>query len=126
VARLVADVVAVAGSSMRVLGLLLAGLLVEGCSESCQNTCARIYSTNECHVVIPGIPVSSSLKQCEQGCEDGLKNAGVMGDYDPYQPEDPEHPPILANEKQAAAWMDCVWSADCDQLDPANGICAPI
>jgi len=61
VARLVAHVVAFEGSPVRVAGFLIAGLLIEGCSESCQNTCGRIYSTNECGVVIPGVPVTKSL-----------------------------------------------------------------
>jgi len=48
-----------------------------------------------------------------------------MGVYDPYQPYHGDAQ-TLENEKQAAAWMDCVWSADCSDLDPSVGLCSPI
>jgi hypothetical protein len=104
--------------------LLLAGL-AGGCSENCQNTCARIYSENECGIVIPGVKVADSVNQCQSTCETALKQAGSMGTYNPYERHGSE-PVTLENEKQAAAWMDCVWSTDCELLDPAEGLCAPI
>ncbi|MEZ4241548.1 MAG: hypothetical protein R3F59_36455 [Myxococcota bacterium] len=50
-----------------------------------------------------------------------------MGDYNPYNRANPSDPPQLENERQAAAWMECVWSTDCEQLMPTTGgICAPV
>lgn len=95
-----------------------------GCSENCQSSCTKIY--DECKIQIYGVPVEQSQDDCEAQCEEALKQVGEMGSYDPRKRDNPLHPNELLNEKQAAAWMDCVAEATCDELDPSQGICAPI
>ena len=34
---------------------------------------------------------------------------------------EPKDPKTIENEKQAAAWMDCVAAATCEDLEPATG-----
>lgn len=104
----------------------LAALGLAGCDKNCQNTCSRIYDASECGVVIPGVTTEALKRDCEAECETALKQAGEMGDYNPYNLRNPMENPVLENERQAAAWMDCVWDAECPELDPASGICAPI
>lgn len=96
-----------------------------GCDQNCQNTCARIYDPSQCGVQIAGVEWTSSRGECEAACETALKRGGKMGDYNPYNRPNPSDPPELENERQAAAWMECVWSVECTQLDPTTGICAP-
>lgn len=113
---------------MRVAGLLVAAAaLVAGCDKNCQSTCHRVYSPSECNVVVPGVTADSMEKQCNAECEEALTQAGEMGDYNPYNQRDPTENFQLQNEKQAAEWMDCVWKAECEDLDPREGgVCYPI
>lgn len=111
---------------LTLIALITAGL-ASGCSKNCQNTCTRIYAESECHVVIPGITAENMQRECESACENALTKAGEMGPYNPYNKPNPENPPELTNERQAAAWMDCVWDVECPELDPeTGGVCAPI
>lgn len=108
---------------------LLGAALLSGCDKNCQNTCTRIYAESECHVVIPGVTPEALQRECESACESALTRAGSMGNYNPYNNPDPENPPVLEdfNERQVAAWMNCVWDVECPQLDPVTGgVCAPI
>jgi hypothetical protein len=110
-------------------GSLLLGLgaaLLAGCDKNCQNTCGRIYSESECHVIVPGVTPERLREDCEEQCETALTRAGSMGSYNPYNRAPPDREVVLENERQAAAWMNCVWDVECSQLDPSTGICAPI
>jgi hypothetical protein len=100
-------------------------LAAVGCDQNCQNTCARLYDPSQCAVQISGVEWTRSRNECQSTCETALTRAGQMGDYNPYNRPDPSNPPELENERQAAAWMECVWSVDCAELDPKTGICAP-
>lgn len=113
--------------SRALAGAALLGLsaLWAGCDKNCQNTCARIY--DECQISVPGVTPDALKRDCESACEQALTEAGSIGSYNPHNRADPTNPPVLENERQAAAWMDCVWDVECPQLDPqTGGICAPI
>jgi hypothetical protein len=99
-----------------------------GCGDrTCQSTCLRIWDEAQCGVQLTGIDPAEAISDCRNQCEDALANAGEMGDYNPFGKVDPLDPPLLENEKQAAAWMDCVWETDCALIQPeGGGICAPI
>lgn len=106
-----------------VVGLALAGA---GCDKNCQNTCYRLYDPSECAIHIGGVSEKDLKDQCISECTAALKSTGPMGTYDPYVPHDVDSPE-LQNEKQAAEWMDCVWAATCEELEPVSGgICDPI
>ncbi|MCA9491878.1 MAG: hypothetical protein KC621_18225 [Myxococcales bacterium] len=105
---------------------LLAALGAAGCDKNCQNTCYHIYDPGECGINIGGVSEKDLKDQCISECTEALKRTGPMGTYDPYVPHDTENVE-LQNEKQAAEWMDCVWSATCEELEPTSGgICDPI
>lgn len=98
-----------------------------GCGENCQSTCGRIYDQSECGISVSGVPSKTLRDSCTVDCENALDNAGEMGSYNPYNRANPVDPPALENERQAAEWMDCVWSSDCADIDPAQGgMCSPI
>ena len=122
------------------LGLTFAFLgafaaLQAGCGENCQSTCDHIYSESECDVRELGRTADRSIRDCVARCENALQQVGDLGDYDPYVKRPATEKVELENEKQAAAWIDCVWdfapqqgpSAGCVDIDPATGgYCAPI
>ena len=108
-----------------ILGAIAA--LSSGCEENCQSTCGRIYNQSECGISVSGVPVKTLRDSCVTECETALKNAGEMGSYNPRNRANPIDPPELENERQAAAWMDCVWSVECVDLEPSGGgMCPPI
>ena len=106
----------------------IAAVLLVGCGYDCQSTCLRIYDPSECDVSakIGGATDQELTRQCVQECEYALQQVGPMGSYDPRTQRNPLVNETLKNERQAAEWMDCVWEAECSQLDPASGICHPI
>jgi hypothetical protein len=106
--------------------LMLGAALLYGCNHSCQDTCGRIYSESECNVIVPGVTPERLRSDCEEQCENALTKAGSMGSYNPYNRAPPDREIVLENERQAAAWMECVWDVECAQLDPSSGICPPI
>ena len=109
---------------------LLGGLLAAlgaGCDENCQSTCGRVYDASECGVTVSGVSAKSLRGSCVEDCEQALQKTGEMGTYNPYQRANPVDPPELENERQAAEWMDCVWSVECAELEPSDGgMCSPI
>lgn len=113
---------------MRVALAAAAAAVFMGCGYDCQSTCIRIYDPAECDIAaqIGGASDAELERQCIDECENALKNVGPMGSYDPRTQRNPLVNEVLQNERQAAEWMDCVWEADCSQLDPASGICHPI
>lgn len=106
------------------------GALV-ACGPSCQSTCDQIY--NVCGIDPTGKSLDEALGDCNDECENALRESGEMGDYDPNRRRTSAAEIRLTNETQAAAWMDCVWRIapdgtpeQCADLDPASGYCAPI
>ena len=118
---------------MKVRALLgLVGLFMAGCGPNCQSTCAHVFDESECSIARPGIDSYEQIKNCVTACEYALSQPGEIGDYDPDRPNYSSNLE-LENERQAAAWMDCVWatapegsisgSDECRALD--EGYCAP-
>jgi hypothetical protein len=124
-----AHVVALAGSSL-MRSLVLCGLLAAlgvGCDQNCQSTCGRVYDASECGVTVSGVSSNRLRDDCVEACEEALLKTGEMGTYNPYQRANPVNPPELRNERQAAEWMNCVWSSECTEIEPSEGgLCAPI
>lgn len=125
-----------AARAVPVFTAVLAGLvcaLLAGCGPDCQSTCNRIYQPSECGIAKPGRTSNELTRSCISECNSALQSPGTLGDYDPTRRRSSSAAIILENEKQAAAWMDCVWDvapdatpAQCADLDPASGYCAPI
>lgn len=111
---------------MRVFGLLFAvATLASGCGPTCQSTCQRAYSPNECDIKIPGLDDwTEKYDDCVDDCQLALETPGQIGDYDPDVENNTGERVILENERQAAAWMDCVEETSCEKL--SDGYCAPI
>ena len=107
--------------ALTVLAVVVAGLASVGCGENCQSSCQKIYDPSECGVQIGGVTSTELTRSCISECQDALANTGPMGDYDPFTRRDPLNPKTIDNEKQAAAWMDCVAAATCEDLEPSTG-----
>ena len=113
---------------MRAMWLAMVGLCgLSACGDrNCQDSCRYVYDPNECGVQIEGIGWEEMIDRCSERCEAALLRPGEMGSYDPTQIYPASDPPELETDKQAAAWMDCVWDNECADLDPPAGTCAPI
>lgn len=110
-----------------VVVIALTGIFASACGPTCQNTCRRIYAQNECGITDPALDENEQIRECLSDCETALTISGELGDYDPDKRSPTNIKVILENEIQAAAWMDCVWETECDDLHPAlGGYCAPI
>jgi len=110
-----------------VVAIALVGIFAGACGPTCQNTCRRVYAQNECGITDPALNEEELIRECEADCETALLTTGEVGDYDPNVRTPTDKKIILENEMQAAAWMDCVWETECEDLHPANGgYCAPI
>lgn len=97
-----------------IAGLALA-VLCTGCSPTCQSTCNRYYSVDECDAKPAGIEEDEALKACVEVCESAITQPGPAPS--PTDPRfsgtasaPPTRSPQIDNELEAAAWMDCVWS----------------
>jgi hypothetical protein len=108
--------------------LVLTAFVTSACENpTCQNSCRRIYSLSECGITDPALDEEEQIRACIADCEDALANTGELGDYNPDRRTPTNVDTKLENELQAAAWMDCVWERECEDLHPANGgYCAPI
>ena len=109
------------------IGLTLLAALATGCGPTCQTTCAKIYgqvADGNCGRSIPGEDREESYGRCVDTCERGLDIPGELDGYNPNERITSGTIPNLENEKQVAAWMDCVDNTACDLLD--DGYCAPL
>ncbi len=111
---------------MLVLVVAVLGSLM-GCGPSCRTSCERLYGsgTDQCNIAVPGFEgeagANSLIIECSQECESAMAEAGALGTYDPNSNTDTKL--SIANEKQAASWMDCVGETSCDNI--GNGYCQP-
>ncbi|MBX2797644.1 MAG: hypothetical protein KTR31_08250 [Myxococcales bacterium] len=106
-----------------VIGGLIGALSVTGCGESCQSTCFHVYSPAECGVQVSGVSADELIRNCDQECNDALAEVGNMGAYNPEVRPPGGNAFVLQNEVQAAAWMDCVWGVECEDLASVGGAC---
>jgi hypothetical protein len=100
---------------------------MSGCGPSCRTSCERLYGsgTDQCNINVPGFDgesgANSLVIECSQECESAMAEAGSIGSYEPNSNTDTTVG--LANEKQAASWMDCVAATSCDNMQ--KGFCQP-
>ncbi len=98
-----------------VAGLVALALGATACTPTCQSTCSRYYSVEECDAKPAGIGEADALKACTQVCEAAIVQPGpapAVNDtrFSGTAPAPPTKSPQITNELEAAAWMDCVWS----------------
>ncbi len=111
---------------MLVLVVALLGSLM-GCGPSCRSSCERLYGDgeDECNINVPDYEGAEGANrlviECEQECDGAMTNTGPVGTYDPNANTDTTVG--IANEKQAALWMDCVQATSCDNVK--KGFCQP-
>lgn len=115
---------------MRIFALLamVGSSVLVGCGPECRSTCERVYDDAQCGVTIAGADEGELIDDCERICNNALQVPGPAVDpsdrrFNPgaqvisSSAEDRE----LANENEAGAWIDCVWTfndAECpDKLD---------
>lgn len=103
-----------------VIASLAATILLAGCQPTCQSTCVHFYSDEECGAGPEGKPTEDAIQECIAVCQDALNVPGEEVDprdrrYNPEFTAPLEQSHTLSNEKEAAAWMDCVWSFPDDE-----------
>lgn len=104
--------------------VLFAAIAATGCGPTCQTACSRLYSPQECDIRVPGQPDwTDTYRDCVDECELALTLPGELGDYDPDERPTGGESITLDNERQAAAWMDCVEENTCERLN--DGYCPP-
>ena len=108
------------------LVVVLLGSLM-GCGPSCRTSCERLYGSgeDECNINVPDFEgeegANRLIIECESVCDDAMSNTGTVGTYDPNSNADSTI--SIANEKQAALWMDCVSETSCDNI--SKRFCQP-
>lgn len=102
-------------------GALLVGLLGTGCGETCSSSCLKAYDS--CDVPTPGQLTEDRIDQCIDECGSALRVVGDIGSYSPLASGTVDQV-MLENERQAAAWMDCIAESDCTQLRARR--CSPL
>jgi hypothetical protein len=110
--------------------VLSSALWASACGPNCQQTCNHIFDGSGCGLEQPGTTAADQIGRCVEECEGALQQAGTVGSYNPTEPNYTGKDVDLANEQQAAAWMDCVWfytpdstKDQCESLE--QGYCAP-
>jgi hypothetical protein len=99
------------------------GLLTSCNGANCQSTCQTLYGEGECSIPTPGRSSDQAYDDCVSSCDYALSHVGEMGDYDPNERNTSGQSPVLENEVQAAAWMNCVENTSCELIN--DGYCAP-
>ena len=109
-----------------VAGLVVLTSVISSCGPTCQSTCSRLYSEDQCFIRRAGHVDQTDLrKRCMDECEDALKIPGTVAGYDPYESSGSSINIELENEMQAALWMDCINEQSCERLE-SGGFCAPV
>jgi len=113
--------------------LLLAPAALTACGPTCQSTCRRFYDPIECDATPRGLTSEEAIEQCISVCQNALQVTGpeVTADDRRFNPDfiSPlNQSSTLSNEREAAAWMDCVWTFDDDECKTrlADQYCAKI
>lgn len=100
---------------------------VTGCGPSCRSSCEQLYGSGSgaCNINVPDFEgeegANRLVLECEATCDSAMTNTGAVGTYDPNANTDTTV--SIANEKQAALWMDCVQATSCDNIK--KGFCQP-
>ncbi len=115
---------------MRWLLLAAIGVFAAGCGPDCLTTCQRLHADgvdaqgeNQCNITVPGMEAAQLIRECSASCERAMARAGTLDGYDPNKRTPPSEAQELVNDRQAAAWMDCVAETSCENL--GDGYCAP-
>lgn len=93
----------------------LASVAAAGCQPTCTSTCNRYYAAEECGARPVGLTEDVAIRGCVQVCNDAMQQPGPAPSandrrFVPTNISDPTRSPQIVNEREAAAWMDCVWS----------------
>lgn len=103
-------------------GLALVGLaaVLAGCGPTCQDSCRRMYAEDQCDAGTAGLSTETVIGECTRVCQSALQVPGPDVDaadrrFNPEVLVPAGSAPTLENERQAAAWMDCVWFYDDDE-----------
>jgi hypothetical protein len=104
--------------------LVTASVFTAACGPDCQSTCQKLYASDDggCSLPTPGRDAAEAVDSCEDECSLAIQQPGNIGSYDPRNPSSGTVTE-LENEKQAAAWMDCIAETDCTLI--ADGLCQP-
>lgn len=99
-------------------------LLASACGPTCQDSCRRFYDETECDAAPAGLAPEDAIAQCIDICQDALQETGPEVDpndrrFNPELIVPASESPTLADEREAAAWMDCVWSFSDDECPTA-------
>ena len=109
----------------RVLAALLGlAALMAGCGPNCQAACEKAFGS-ECDIQRAGLTEEELWDDCVSECETALKTPGELDGYNPNEPNTSGESVELHNDKQAAAWMDCVEQTACEHME-SDRVCAPI
>ncbi|MFM2162479.1 MAG: hypothetical protein RLZZ383_1991 [Pseudomonadota bacterium] len=107
-----------AATSFLVLGFALAS---QACAPTCSATCRRFYAPppEGCDAPPESLTAEEAQAQCVAVCNTAMQIPGPAPSptdrrFDPESIYLAGEVPTLANEKEAAAWIDCVWSFDDD------------
>ena len=111
--------------------VLVATTLLTACSpqHDCQSSCAKLFGeqAGQCGIVVPGHTDDGGRQEmidmCMDHCEGAMGQAGEAGDYSPNERTSGNEDVGLANDAQAALWMDCVTESACEDLK--SNYCAP-
>lgn len=95
-------------------------VLATACGPTCQSTCSRFYDETECAAGPEGIPTEDAIVQCINICQDALQVTGPEVSpsdrrFNPELTSPLNTSPTLENEREASAWMDCVWTFSDDE-----------
>jgi hypothetical protein len=112
---------------MRALALLTTtALLSTACGPTCASSCRRFYDQEACNAGPEGLATEDAIAQCTDICHSALQLTGPepAADDRRFNPEfiaPATQQTTLANEREAAAWMDCVWSFSDDECGDRLG-----
>ena len=111
---------------------------LSACGPTCQSTCQKLYSEDECYIQRPGYQDDQAglVDNCMDYCQDALEVPGTQGSYDPTTRQRSINLENESQAAQAAAWMDCISATSCcniagcseeeDGKAVQGGMCAPV
>ena len=100
--------------------LAMSSVVLTACQPTCQSSCTRFYSDEECGAGPAGQPTEEAIQTCISVCQEALQVPGEDVDsndrrFNPDFVAQTNESHTLTTEREAAAWMDCVWSFEDDQ-----------